>query len=385
MGDTPVCTISAAGIFKPDFSTVMSWLVTKFQGIYGSDTYLGSDSQDGELVGLLSQTIDDCNTQAVVTYQAYSPTTAQGAGLSSNVKINNISRHVPNYSTAIVSIGGTYTTAVDSGVVEDQNGYQWSLPASVVIPYSGSIDVTATCTTLGAIPAPAGTITKIITQTLGWQSVTNASAASPGQPVEQDGALRLRQANSTMIPSQTGLAGLVGALLSLSGVKAVTPLENDTDLTDSNGLPPHSISLVITGGNAQDIANTMLLKKMDGVRTYGNTSAVATDPSGITRTMSWYTPTNVPINITVTLTPLSNYSTDVGSNIQAAMVNWINSMSPGALVSWSRSYTPANSVGISYDVTSITLGTTGAQASADIQLLFSQTPICSMSNVTIVA
>src|SRR5690606_25087178 len=107
---------------------------------------------------------------------------------------------------------------INGGIVEDIEGQQWNLPASVLIPLSGSITVTATCQEQGAIEAPAGTVTKIKTPTFGWQSVSNPSAAVPGQPVETDAALRVRQALSVAVPSQTIFEGIVGSVANLPGV-----------------------------------------------------------------------------------------------------------------------------------------------------------------------
>ena len=95
MGTTPIVTIDATGAHRPSLATCLSYFTTGYSAIYGSDVYLGSDSQDGELLGLLASAVDDANAMAVATYNAYSPGTAQGTGLSSNVKINGILRNVP--------------------------------------------------------------------------------------------------------------------------------------------------------------------------------------------------------------------------------------------------------------------------------------------------
>ncbi len=72
---------------------------TAYRGIYGQDIYLGADSQDGQFMALLANAIHDCNGQTLSVYNAYSPSTAQGNGLSSVVKINGIRRKSATYST----------------------------------------------------------------------------------------------------------------------------------------------------------------------------------------------------------------------------------------------------------------------------------------------
>uniref|UniRef100_UPI0039E14609 hypothetical protein n=1 Tax=Anabaena sp. CCY 9910 TaxID=3103870 RepID=UPI0039E14609 len=81
-----------------------------------------------------------------------------------------------------------------------------------------------------------------------WQTVINPTAATPGQPVEFDATLRTRQAVSVALPSRTVLEGTVGAVASVDGVVRYRAYENDTNSTDSNGIPSHSISMVVDGG-----------------------------------------------------------------------------------------------------------------------------------------
>ncbi|WP_457832781.1 baseplate J/gp47 family protein, partial [Staphylococcus aureus] len=84
---------------------------------------------------------------------------------------------------------------------------------------------------IGAVSAPAGTITTINTPTRGWQSVTNPADAVPGAEVESDAALRSRQKISTAIPSLTVFEGIVGAVAGVSGVTRYRGYENDTNST----------------------------------------------------------------------------------------------------------------------------------------------------------
>lgn len=385
MGTTPTCTIGPAGVARPTLDDCLAYFVSGMQGIYGSDLYLGSDCQDGELVGLWASALDDTNAQCVAAYNSFSPATAQGAGLSSNVKINGLARDVPSYSTVSVLIVGQAYTNISNGLVADAAGNAWALPASVVIPASGQIAVTATCQTLGAVALAAGQAMTISTQTYGWQSATTAATAAPGNPVEDDAQLRARQAVSTTIPAQTGMAGLVGALLALPGVVSVIPYENDTDLTDANGVPAHAIAMLIQGGSAAQIASTILLKKMSGSVTYGTTSATVNDQSGIPRQINWFIPTSVPITFTITVKALAGFTTDVEAAIQTAVSAWVNSLADGSNISVSRSYSPINAVSASFELQSVAMARNGAQPTiADIQLAFNEAPQCLPAWVTIV-
>jgi hypothetical protein len=155
MGTTPVCTIDATGIHRPTLATCLAYFTGAYQGIYGSDVNLDSDTQDGELMGLLAVAIDDCNAETVSAYNAYSPASAQGAGLASVVKINGLTKDVASYSTVPVLIVGQASLAVPATSLSDNAGNVWTF-AATTIPSSGQTTVTATCATLGAISLASG-------------------------------------------------------------------------------------------------------------------------------------------------------------------------------------------------------------------------------------
>lgn len=84
--------VTAEGISAPDYQTILSTLISYFQQIYGSDAYLEPDSKDGQMVALMALAIHDANNMAITVYNCFSPATGYGAALTSNVKINGISR-----------------------------------------------------------------------------------------------------------------------------------------------------------------------------------------------------------------------------------------------------------------------------------------------------
>ena len=169
--------IDAAGIRAPSYGEVLQYFKDQYRNIYGADTYLEADSQDGQLLAVFAMAIHDANTAAVQVYNAFSPATASGAALSSNVKINGLARGVATRSSVDLRIVGQGGTTISGGVALDGDRVQWELPASVTIPPAGEITVTALCRKVGAVAAAPGSITRIGTPTLGWQSVTNPAAA----------------------------------------------------------------------------------------------------------------------------------------------------------------------------------------------------------------
>lgn len=329
--DTLACTITSAGISAPSYDDIYLSLVASFQGIYGSDVVLTADTQDGQWLAILAKGFNDCNNATIAAYNSFSPATAQGNGLSSNVKINGLKRQSDSTSSCDVTIGGTAGTIITDGVIKDTADYLWSLPASVTIPPASVITVTATCQTPGAITAAIGTLIKINTPTLGWLTVTNAVAASPGAAQETDGQLRTRQSTSTAISAITPMESIAAAVEAISGVTRVNWDENTTSTTNANGTPGHSFALVVEGGDATTIAQTIASKKL-GAGTAGAVTITVIDSKGVPSTINFDTPTYKRIVVNVSIKALAGYTVTIGNALVAAIAAYINGLAIGAEV-----------------------------------------------------
>ncbi len=381
--------VDATGFHYPDYPTVLSYLQQEYRTIYGADTYLEADSQDGQWVAIMALAMFDTMQVAAAVYNSFSPLTAQADALSRNVKINGIARLTATYSTADLTIVGQAGTIISNGQAEDTLGQKWNLPTTVTIPSGGSIVVTATAEKIGAVSAAANTITKIATPTLGWQTVNNVAAATAGDPVETDAELRTRQTQSTMIPSLSVMEGIVGAVASLTGVSRCRGYENDTGTTNADGITANTIALVVEGGTTQAIAESIAAKKTPGTRTQGTTSYTTYDQYGIANVINFYRPTTATIGIEVSLTALTGYLSTTADAIKAALVEYIKTLLIGDDILITKLYVPANlsnnALGATFNVTNIRIKkNAGSFGTSNIVLAFNEIAACSTSDVTLI-
>lgn len=385
---TPTCFVDQLGIHAPSYDDVLTYLQNQYRAIYGQDTYLGNDSQDGQLLGVFALCLHDANSMAVMVYNAFSPVTAQGRGLSSVVKINGIRRLLATNSVVDLVLVGQAGREIINGVVRDTNQNDWLLPTTVVIPPSGEITVTAVAENSGAIEAAPGTVTFIATPMPGWQSATNVLAAEAGDALESDSVLRRRQTSSTALPSQAILDGIVGSLLDVRGVTRLAAYENDTPITDANGLPPHSLAFVVDGGDATSIARAIMTKKTPGTGTYGTTSQDVSDAFGVVHTIRFFRPVLVPISVQITVSPLLGFTTTTELTIRQAIVDYINALSIGDDVLLTKLYTPANlsgAVNTTFNIVGLAIARSGSPAPQDITIAFNEAAACSVDNVQLTA
>lgn len=334
--------IDENGFHIPDYPDTLKEVKENLRAIFGPDLYLEADSQEGQLAAIWALAMQDAYSLAFAVYQAFSPHTAQGAGLSRMVAINGIRRHESGQSTVVLRIVGQPGTIIRNGVAEDNAGQKWDLPANVSIPLQGEISVMAKAREAGAIRAQAGEITQIGTPTRGWQTVENPEAAIPGRAIETDGELRERQAVSTALPSLTVFEGTIGAVANVEGVTRWRGYENDTSETDDNGLPPHSICMVVEGGDPKEIADAIAVKKTPGCYTYGDTEILCRMDYGVPSYIRFFYAKPVRVRLKIFLKPLAGYLQTTGTAIKAAVASFVNTIAIGEDVLLSRLLCPIN-------------------------------------------
>ena len=324
--------IDAAGLHIPSYTDIRDDLVETFKSIYGQDIYLDNDSQDYQMISAFALKTYDTMQLLQIVYNNHSPKTAVGTGLDSLVKLNGIRRKEASYSTCVLTITGTVGTEIAAGIVQDESGLLWDLPTGIILSREEE-EVTAQCETLGAIEAPPGTITKIQNPQRGWVSVTNKVAAVPGDPVETDEDLRARQTISVAIPSRNLLNGTIAGISSVDGVTRYKVYDNDTNVTDANGVPGHSIAAVVEGGLDKDIAEQIYLRKGPGGGTYGTTEYEFTNLDGGKTMIHFFRPDYVTVDVTVAITKGLRYTSTVADQIKTAVTDYLESLTIGDSVS----------------------------------------------------
>lgn len=173
----------------------------------------------------------------------------------------------------------------------------------------------------------ANTITVISDPPAGIEEVTNANATTGGTDREEDDDLRERAKEELSEGSRASVPALISALEKVSGVTSVKVIENDSNSTDVDGRPSHSVEPVV-GGNYQnnDVAQAIYDTKAGGmpiVGGYAGTSqnGTATLPNGDTKTVTFSSPTQVQIYVDATIEKTDEYEGD--NAVKDAVVTYI--------------------------------------------------------------
>ena len=170
----------------------------------------------------------------------------------------------------------------------------------------GYVKVPFIADVVGAIGVATGSLNSIATPVSGWETVYNPLAGDAGRLQETDSALRARRNQELAAAGNTTADAIRANILAVNAgsedvnhepVTSCTVFYNDTDYTDANGVPPHSVECLVQGGTTADIAQAIWDSVGAGTRTYGSASGTAIDSEGSNQTVYFTRPTEVQIYV----------------------------------------------------------------------------------------
>jgi uncharacterized phage protein gp47/JayE len=236
----------------------------------------------------------------------------------------------------------------------------------VVAGGAGTYGARFQCTVTGPVVINAGTLTVIVTPETGWSAVTNPLDGTPGQDVESSTELRIRREQELAAAGSTPVDALRAELqqmLEANGIVDgfVDVVENDTDFTDADGRPPHSMEALIDDGvsplNDDIIAQTIWDGRAGGIQMFGSTTGNAIDDNGVVRPQSFNRPTPEPVYFAVSIViDTVEFPTDGDAQIQDAMVALGRTLNPGVDVARNQFFGPIFGVKGVVNVTVLNLG-----------------------------
>ena len=231
--------------------------------------------------------------------------TATGIFLDAICEKNRIYRKQANYTTLDLVIEGDKNTQFLSGditITDSTSGLYYDLNENCTIGDDNKVYAQFKCQSIGDYYPLSSTTFEIQTPMAGLTSVTLDSENSNlvvGNFTETDDELRRRRELSISLNSTSILESIKSAIYSLDGVKYVVPFENDTETTNTDGLPMKSFEMVVYGGDEDEITDTIFNKKPVGTRAYGTTVKVKTDSEGSLYNIGYTKATQINIGMEI--------------------------------------------------------------------------------------
>lgn len=262
-----------------------------YRDIYGEDINLEQSTPDGQMMNIQIQAVLDLQDLLMQIYNTFDPDNAIGRILDQRVAINGIQRQAGTFTvtniTVVVSqsvtLFGIDQAAQDPYRIADNEGNEWVLQESTSL-LPGTHVLSFQSAVPGEVLTVPNTITVPKTIVLGVVSVNNPTTYTVlGINEESDYQLKIRRQQSVSLSGQGYLASLLAALLNISGVTFARVYENNTGITDGDGIPGHSIWVIVAGsGLPGAIANAIYTKRnagcgMKGGQVYNIPQADGTD------------------------------------------------------------------------------------------------------------
>lgn len=271
------------GLITETQTELVTRYVSGFQTIYGSQINIGPETPDGEMIMLPIQTALDVLQLLTQINNSFNPDAAIGVSLAQRGAINGISPQAGTYTTVSidlvlsqsVNLYGLDQTVQDVFTVSDASGIQYQLSETELGVGPGTVSYIFVAATPGALTPAPNTIIVPVTIVLGVTSINNPSAPlSIGDNQESDAAFKVRRARSVALSSQGYYDGLIAALLNIPGVTYAYVEENSSGTTNADGVPGHSIWVIVAGsGAASSIAQAIYTKRNAGCGMYNSGDA----------------------------------------------------------------------------------------------------------------
>ena len=344
-----MATVTAQGITPTTLAEYTARMGTIFRDALGDDLSLATETPQGQMIDGLSILFAELDEVIVAIGNSFSLDRASGVAQDDQADLLNITRRRASRSTVTVTATGVPETVIPAGsrVATPANDVFASTVAAT-IPTGGSIDVAMESEELGAIVATAGSLTLIVDVIAGWETVTNAAAATLGDTEETQVEFRLRYRRHAARNALTYIQALESRILGVPGVVNVLVRDNSTDASvteQGQDIDAGSIYCAVQGGTDAAVADAIFRAKTPGISTVGATTETITqtDTTGVsvgTVDINFDRVVEVPITVSFDITPGDTFPSDGIQQINDGLVDYIARQTISDPVDSTRILTP---------------------------------------------
>ncbi len=260
--------------------------------------------------------------KTIATLSAWAPTTAYVKG---DLRTND-SGKIYYCTIAGTSAGSGGPTGTGTAIVDGSVTWRFIAAgtAAVVVPFESEL--------YGQIVGAAGNLTTIETSQGGWTSVVNPLDAEQGRTVETDAQARVRRNADLRSTGNAALDAIVSDVAQVDGVVRVKCFKNDTDVTDVDGVPPHSVEVLVRGGTDAAVGAALLATVAAGIRTHGTTTVVVVDSEGQNQTIKFTRPEVVNMYVTHEIViDAATFPADGDAQVKQATVDFSEGLAVGGV------------------------------------------------------
>ena len=328
-----MATVDETGVVPRTLTEYVGLLGQGFQSALGSDLDLSEESPQGQIISVLA--IRFAETDEALTSIANGFSAARAAGVAQEDLFSplGVDRLGATRSTVTSTMGGTAGVAIPvNSRVRTAAGDVFRATTAGTIAANGFVDIAMESVATGPVLATIAALTQIIDVLAGWETATNAAAATLGRNIENPADYRARYARSTMLNARTPRQAVVAALLDTTDVTDALVRENATNANvtvQGVAIAARSLYSVVDGGTDMDVARTLADYKTGGGPTTGattvNLAVLDADgaDTGSTVPISFSRVSDVAITVTIPITLGSQFPSDGTTRIIEGVVAYV--------------------------------------------------------------
>lgn len=298
--------ITLNGTIVPDTASIRADVEQEWIDALGLSEVPDPSSNEGrEIDAEVTSRISVARNNALLANQQ-NPNLANGVFLDAHLALIGSRRDPAERSTVQCDLTGVSGTLIPAGqFAEDDDRNLWELTVDVTLDGSGQATATFRAVEFGPLTAAVGTITKIITGVVGWETINNPDDAVPGKLEQSDRGARRQRRRELGSNSRSNAFSILAAVNALEGVAGVRFLENFTDteqVIQNVTLAPHSTWVVVDGGVDSDIAEAYFTARTGGSGFNGDVTVNYEEPSsGQVIPVQFDRPTDKPLICRITV------------------------------------------------------------------------------------
>lgn len=346
-------------------------LLSEYQALFKSvfpNLNTDPSTPQGQLITSLTQT--DLNTIAFLQ-NMINAFFFGGTGFSLDIwawNLFRITRKEGIKSQVVVEISGVPRTSVPEGFQVSDGEHKFTIQNAVTIGVDGKVSTLFIADELDDFQAAPKAISEIVNVVLGVERVSNPNQATAPIAKETDSELFARCVDFGSIATNASFRSILANVAAVSGVTKLNGVENYTSAEkEMQGLtlPSHSFTLVVKGGEKDDIANAIFQSRATGAGMNGDIS-VSVQLGNELYTYKFSRPTLVNLAVSVKIANKNLTDANYAEFTKNAVISYLNGLDIGALITQPNLANSVKNQIKGYEITDIKFGKKGETLGYDI-------------------
>ena len=381
------------GTVVPDTANIKETIQQEYIAALGSNLSLEDSTPQGRLIDI------ETNCRTAVIENNVKIANSINFNLSSGIMLDawganfDLQRNAATSSSVTATITGVAGTTISAGsTAQTQAGDLFYCENNVMIPASGTINATFLSVEKGEIPCPINSLTKIIDGTLGWETITNSTAATLGSYEQSDSSYKQTFYDDGLFSGMSLIQDYNNAILKIDNVISARVYDNGKNVSvtyDNITVLPHSVYVCVDGGDNNEIANAIFHRKSAGSNWTGLTNQSVTvnvidETYGDSYEVIFNRPNTVNIYATISVSAGTATSSSLTEDVTTSISNYINIHKIGENVSVLQLAQAISEAIPGIKLNSIAIGTSaGSQSTSDITIHVNEVAKILTSNITV--